>query len=455
MGTIRIDAQTGVTYLSYQLSAGEQMDHVVKGMLDNNTIPGILQPLFSQKDDDIYYRYDISSFVSLRELLKGGIQLRAVIKIMLGISSVMDQSMEYLIPANAFLLDTDYIFVDDRTYNVGLVCIPALRETADPAVNEFFMDLLTRNKVNTDASTQRYYSEIINYLNENWSHLSLRDFKDRLQRYWDGIRVEEGTSSSSLPPNVKPERGTVYIPQPSQPKPQSAVEPAKVPEPEHVVSEGPKKGFFGFGVKSKENKPVKAVPAPPKVKEKEEKPAKKDKGKDKKNAMIGGLIPGKSKAGNEPPVPPQDLTPKKPEVQKTPAPAPAAVPEAVGVNFGKTVFLSGMSEGTQILDTSDQRKELPQGCLVRASNGDVVTLSQSVLRIGRDRNYADYCIRNEHVSSRHARIEIQDGHFVVVDTESSNGTYVNGRKLKPYEACFLQDGDSITFGGEQFTFQVR
>jgi len=33
------------------------------------------------------------------------------------------------------------------------------------------------------------------------------------------------------------------------------------------------------------------------------------------------------------------------------------------------------------------------------------------------------------VSKRHARIVLKDGKFIIVDLKSTNGTYVNGRKI--------------------------
>ena len=50
--------------------------------------------------------------------------------------------------------------------------------------------------------------------------------------------------------------------------------------------------------------------------------------------------------------------------------------------------------------------------------------------IGRDRTAADFVLDHPHVSKRHARLTpTDDGHAVVTDLGSSNGTYVNGRRV--------------------------
>lgn len=50
------------------------------------------------------------------------------------------------------------------------------------------------------------------------------------------------------------------------------------------------------------------------------------------------------------------------------------------------------------------------------------------------------------VSRRHATITVQDGVFVISDTDSANGTYVNGHRLQPHEAHILQAGDELRLG---------
>ena len=50
------------------------------------------------------------------------------------------------------------------------------------------------------------------------------------------------------------------------------------------------------------------------------------------------------------------------------------------------------------------------------------------------------------VSCRHATIRRQDQQLVIADLGSTNGTFVNGRRLPPHEPCALYDGDEIRLG---------
>src|SRR5258708_12389393 len=48
------------------------------------------------------------------------------------------------------------------------------------------------------------------------------------------------------------------------------------------------------------------------------------------------------------------------------------------------------------------------------------------------------------VSKRHARLLFSDGRIIVTDLKSTNGTYVNGRKIA--QATIVREGDKIYVG---------
>lgn len=50
------------------------------------------------------------------------------------------------------------------------------------------------------------------------------------------------------------------------------------------------------------------------------------------------------------------------------------------------------------------------------------------------------------VSRRHARIFYHDGHFYIEDLGSTNGTYLNHKRLVSGLPYALQDGDELRFG---------
>jgi serine protease Do len=76
--------------------------------------------------------------------------------------------------------------------------------------------------------------------------------------------------------------------------------------------------------------------------------------------------------------------------------------------------------------------------------GEKLGLGGSGIRIGRESSVCEIVLENPKVSRLHAEIVAIDGKVLLIDRNSSNGTYVNDEKI---DRRFLQDGDIIYFGG--------
>jgi hypothetical protein len=55
---------------------------------------------------------------------------------------------------------------------------------------------------------------------------------------------------------------------------------------------------------------------------------------------------------------------------------------------------------------------------------------------------------NKVVSRRHAMIRFVNNQYILEDTNSTNGTYLNGERIRPPQQGLLKDGDTICFGPE-------
>jgi len=76
--------------------------------------------------------------------------------------------------------------------------------------------------------------------------------------------------------------------------------------------------------------------------------------------------------------------------------------------------------------------------------GEKLGLGGSGIRIGRESTICEIVLENPKVSRLHAEVVSIDGKTLLIDRNSSNGTYVNDHKI---DKRFLQDGDIIYFGG--------
>ena len=82
--------------------------------------------------------------------------------------------------------------------------------------------------------------------------------------------------------------------------------------------------------------------------------------------------------------------------------------------------------------------------------GQVLTLKQNVI-YGRGSS-AGHQVPDDKMSDIHCRIQRDETNWKVTDTGSTNGTYVNGTKIK--ETTTLQENDEIKMGTSVFVLKV-
>ena len=124
------------------------------------------------------------------------------------------------------------------------------------------------------------------------------------------------------------------------------------------------------------------------------------------------------------------------------------------VNFGATTVLNtNMNAETSVLSGPEVQKQQPY--LFRMKNNERIMLNKPVFRIGKERSYVDYFVSdNAAVSRSHANIVEQSGKFYVVDTNSTNHTYVNGRMIQSNTEVLLSHGDRVRLANEEFEFHM-
>src|SRR5450432_4201608 len=71
------------------------------------------------------------------------------------------------------------------------------------------------------------------------------------------------------------------------------------------------------------------------------------------------------------------------------------------------------------------------------------TFDKNEINVGRVQGN-DLMLPKGNVSKHHARLLYRDGRFIVTDLKSTNGTYVNGRKIS--QATIVREGDKIYIG---------
>ena len=130
---------------------------------------------------------------------------------------------------------------------------------------------------------------------------------------------------------------------------------------------------------------------------------------------------------------------------------PVQQPVAAGqaINFGETTLLGEQVGGTVVLGAANPAAANPH--LIRIKNNEKILLNKQMLRIGKERSYADYFIGdNPAISRSHAYILNRDGQLFVVDTNSTNRTYVDGTAISSNVETPLAHGTKLRLANEEF-----
>ena len=101
--------------------------------------------------------------------------------------------------------------------------------------------------------------------------------------------------------------------------------------------------------------------------------------------------------------------------------------------------------------SSTSLKKMPAELQVYENGKIIQTLTlDKKISIGRSPS-SEVVLKEAKVSRRHAEIEPTAGKYMLLDLESSNGTYVGGKKVTEYA---LQPGDEIVIGNTKIIFKI-
>lgn len=115
---------------------------------------------------------------------------------------------------------------------------------------------------------------------------------------------------------------------------------------------------------------------------------------------------------------------------------------------GRTNVLDSRNNETTLLGFTENMTPIT---LVRTKNQERIVISKPYFMIGKEKRRVDYCIDdNNSISRVHTRFCFKNGNMVIVDMNSTNGTFLNGVKLVPNQDSILKSGDLIRMADEEF-----
>lgn len=168
---------------------------------------------------------------------------------------------------------------------------------------------------------------------------------------------------------------------------------------------------------------------------------------------------GSSMAPAQPSVEQQNRVASAPQNPQTTNPAFAAqtpVPQARPGNFGETTVLGGGAIGeTTVLSAGMPMSQTAVPYLIRAKNNEKIMLNKPVFRIGKEKSYVDYFIGdNTAISRSHVNIVTRGDEYYVLDTNSTNHTFINGEMIQSNVEIQISHGDKIRLANDEFEFKL-
>ena len=147
----------------------------------------------------------------------------------------------------------------------------------------------------------------------------------------------------------------------------------------------------------------------------------------------------------------QAVVPQAP-VQHPVTPKPAA--PAAAISFGDTVVLGDEKMGTTVLGAEPEAAD-PKPYLIRVKTNEKILLNKPTFKLGKEQTYVDYAILgNSAISRSHATIYVNNGVFMVEDTNSTNHTYVDGKMIPSNTRTPMPVGCRLRLADEEFEFTM-
>lgn len=512
----QFENQGSSIYLVAELPEEAVVDTMTLGMITNNAIPGVAYGIYTQLDTTKYVKYNITAKVSLKQLLEGAVNRHRLVGVFLGICNALQNAEDYMLDRGSFLYDADKIFVNVSTLEVSLICVPVMNLVQNvPDVGMLFKSIMFSAQFDTSENTD-YVGKIINELN-NPVGFMLEEFKGMLERLEGQTTVpvpqtpvaqQEPAPQTPMaqqepaaPQNPAAQQTLAAsqaqgVPQtpvtPQTPKVQQMPAGTQTPPIQNNMpgqnavpmqntapaqniplsreqQKPQKKGFGLFGSKT---------PKEPKQDKKTEKKSEKpDKRANKKaQPMANVAIPGmqqpipQSQPLPNPQAAPGHVMPghSMPEQtlhsQTAPAGAQTTMPgsvvpgqssQPVSVNFGETTVLGGGAAVGETTVLGVNPVPTAQPYLVRIKTDEHIPLTKPVFRIGKEKSYVDYFVSdNSAVSRSHANFVTQNGRYYVIDTNSTNHTFVDNQMIESNVEREITHGMRVRLADEEFEFRA-
>lgn len=419
MRQFTVENQGIQTFLVYTLKDDDIIDEVQYDMIHDNQIPGILPTFLSTADGKRCLKFNISSRISLELFFNGVMNRNGFLSAFYSIVSTLKASEDYTLNSSYFLLDSRYIYVNVGTKEAELISIPIFEENYTADLISFLRNIVFQTQFDPSENAS-YVAKIIKYL-DGGSTFSIAGLRDMLEEI-----IEEDESGIPLFQGGRFRTHTMNFTHAAQPEPAQADWEGPVQDTyKEDNTEFAETSVLSSNMLQKEDAAV--------HKESPDAAGSQDRKKGKRTIL--NLFAGKKN--------------KKQESQKETAEAEVTKPVS-HLNKPGTVMQEDLS-------ASDVGQVLfAQAYLKRIKTQEHIMIDKQVFKIGKERSFVDYCVfDNQTISRSHANIVMENDEYYIMDMNSKNHTYVNGRMIHSGDKVKLIPGSHIRLSNEEFEFYLQ
>ncbi len=491
-------------FLICQMGEEEILDEFSYEMLSNNDIDDILPVSFTQRNSERFLKYNVSTYTTLEKFFEGTVGRQKVVNALLNITSALSEAEEYMIDPSIFILEQNHIFVDLYNNKVNLVCVPIVGYKSPQTPLEFFKNIIFSIKYDENDDSN-YVTNIINYLNSS-TNFSITEFKKILQKInYDSngnsgnntASINNGTSTSSIS-RINNSASTSNTAQANNGA--SHISTSPINNGTSVKNaDSRKESLNSQAVIVKRNESIAVNP------NKELKPVKSENSHANERKLSASAAPNNVSSEKKMSIfyllahysaenkalyqmqkeQGSNTDVKQPAVQNVPISAPVTdiqqnsryenkevkVPKnevtSRPINYGNTTSKQNFGNTVDLthrkMTTVLSQMPLPtqtsqnQAVFIRNKNNEQAVINHFPFKIGAsvDGN-VDYAVRgNTNISQIHAIVDYKDGNYVLIDNNSTNGTYINANKIEANKPINLVSGNFIRLADEDFKFEIR
>lgn len=382
-------------YLVTFMNADDNIIEYEIEMINNNTSCGAINIETRQFNDEIKIMYDITGKESLVDFLKvNSMKKGQFLTILRNISNVIIECKNYFLDEDKYFMNLDYIYINPIDLSISLIYLPFERAISEKCSLKF-IDIVKKIILEytdfEDAGNDRIVQKILNYLKNDW--VSINDFNKFMEEFGKGnVKVFYATGE------VKEEKVQGTVKEVIKEVVKEPEKPITITKATIEVSRKKDSLYTSFFNKFK----------------KKNKDKSKDKTKGGSRRADTGLI---------------NSTPN---------------------NSSKREIMTEMSYETILLDSK-------VAYLINKKAGTVekICINKDIFKIGRRLGEVDYVTDNKAVGKIHMEFRIMDSKYYIVDLNSKNGTFINGKRLESNKEYEVENKDIIMLANCKFTFQIE